>query len=61
VQHQTNYNNMNQQQMMQMNQQIMNNQQSSIQISKPLVNGQNMTIDDIGDFIYAYCEKLYPR
>jgi len=56
MQPQTNYN----QQMMQMNQPIMNKQQPSIQPQKPKLNVQNMTLDDIGDFIYAYCEKLYP-
>lgn len=60
MQPQTNFNNINQQ-MIQMNQPIINKQQPSIQAQKPKLNVQNMTLDDIGDFIYAYCEKLYPK
>lgn len=33
-----------------------------VQVPKPSVQPiENMSIDDIGDLIYSYCEKLYPR
>lgn len=61
---QSNYNNLNQPMMnMGQQQQMMNKpvqQQAPIQ-QKPKLNVQTMSLDDIGDFIYSYCEKLYPK
>lgn len=61
-QQQSVYNNPNQP-MMHMNQQQMMNK-PSIQLAppqqKPKLNVQGMSLEDIGDFIYSYCEKLYP-
>ncbi len=59
---QSNYNNLNQP-MMQMNQQqqqMMNKPVLPVQ-QKPKLNFQSMSLEDIGDFIYSYCEKLYPE
>jgi len=60
-QQQSNYNNFNQP-IVNMNQQLMMNKpvQNTAQ-QKPKLNVQGMSIDDIGDFIYSYCEKLYPK
>lgn len=58
---QPNYNNMNPQ-MMQMNQPVMNKLSQPTQIQQnSKINAQEMSIDDIGEFIYSYCEKLYPK
>lgn len=58
---QSNFNNSNQS-IVNMNQQLMMNKpvQNTAQ-QKPKLNVQGMSIDDIGDFIYSYCEKLYPK
>ena len=69
-QQQSNYNNpnqpmihMNQQQQQQQQQQMMMNKpvQPAPAQQKPKLNVQSLSVDDIGDFIYSYCEKLYPK
>jgi len=70
-QQQSNYNNPNQpmihmnqqQQQQQQQQQMMMNKpvQPAPAQQKPKLNVQSLSVDDIGDFIYSYCEKLYPK